>query len=355
MNIPRLLLVVALAAAPVLASACTVNATLSARWYVKPTSATRVDSAPPPLRDEGARPEAPSASSVWVSGHWSWEGRWVWKAGHWQEDVRPDHVWEPPVCVADEGEYHLYPGYFRPEAEEPPPIYREPGHIQLHVPVTGVQMPVSRIPIEPDVDPPTQTVTPGSAFVPAGTVDPGDTGGGDTGGGDTGGGDTGGGDTGGGDTGGGDTGGGDTGGGDTGGGDTGGGDTGGGDTGGGDTGGGDTGGGDTGGGDSEEPAFECRLASPNAPRNGQITVHGATLDDTATVTIGGDDAAVIRVRGEGNGRHLQARVPRDSDGGEVQVTMNEQTVTCGTLTIRGAGATTGRGQGDRGNPGGGPR
>jgi hypothetical protein len=111
----------------------------------------------------------------------------------------------------------------------------------------------------------------------------------------------------------------------------------------------------TGGGGTTAPALTCRLTSPNAPRNGQITIHGTGLDETARVSIGGEHAPLIRVRGSGNGRHLQGRVPRTSNGGEVTVTQGGQTVVCGTLRVVATQATQGRGQGNTGNPGGGRR
>lgn len=115
--------------------ACTVTLTVDATLYRRPSQGQRVEAAPPPLEDDTADPgQPPELGSVWVSGHWEWEGRWTWKPGRWAKP-REGHVWEPPVCVARDGVYYYHPGFFRPADDDPPPEYRAPGQIQLHVPV----------------------------------------------------------------------------------------------------------------------------------------------------------------------------------------------------------------------------
>jgi len=138
----RALILVALAG-------CTVSLTVSAELYARPR-AVRVDRPPPALRDADDHGERPSATAVWVSGHWRWDGGWVWEPGKWQEP-RPGHVWEPPLATARDGVYEYYPGYFRPEEEEPPDAYRTPDQIQLHVPADIDNNPAlpSRTPVLP--------------------------------------------------------------------------------------------------------------------------------------------------------------------------------------------------------------
>ncbi|MCB9601087.1 MAG: YXWGXW repeat-containing protein [Sandaracinus sp.] len=160
MRILRLLLV----ASALFAGACTVSLTVEASLYAKPTTYVVATEAPPPPREDVTPGPRPSDASVWVEGHWSWNGRWEWTPGAWKEP-REGHVWEPPVCVVEDGRYEFFPGYFRPREEEPPPVYREPGHVQLHVPAPDVrpstQLP-DRIVVRPGVELP-RTTGPGAS------------------------------------------------------------------------------------------------------------------------------------------------------------------------------------------------
>ena len=67
--------------------------------------------------------------------------------------------------AGEDGRYEFFPGYFRPREEEPPPVYREPGHVQLHVPAPDVrpstQLP-DRIVVRPGVELP-RTTGPGAS------------------------------------------------------------------------------------------------------------------------------------------------------------------------------------------------
>ncbi|MBO6934360.1 MAG: hypothetical protein JJ863_05280 [Deltaproteobacteria bacterium] len=109
----------------------TVRASGSVR-VTTPTYVTVAD-APPPLKP--AVQTRPAASgSVWIEGHWSWNGGWVWADGHWDTPPQPGYVWEPPVCVAvADGGYQFHRGYWRPQNQEPPAIYRTDGTIRVHV------------------------------------------------------------------------------------------------------------------------------------------------------------------------------------------------------------------------------
>ncbi|MEZ4247902.1 MAG: YXWGXW repeat-containing protein [Polyangiales bacterium] len=155
MRILRLLLV----ASALFAGACTVSLTVEASLYAKPTTYVVATEPPPPPREDVTPGPRPSDASVWVEGHWSWNGRWEWTPGAWKEP-REGHVWEPPVCVVEDGRYEYFPGYFRPREEAPPPVYREPGHVQLHVPAPEVrpstQLP-DRIVVRPGVELPRTT------------------------------------------------------------------------------------------------------------------------------------------------------------------------------------------------------
>ena len=96
-------------------------------------SAVYVREPPPPIHQARPQPPAPSAQSVWVAGHWSWQGRWVWIDGSWQTP-RAGHVWTPPVAVrAQGGRYEYHPGYWRRPQVAPPPVYQHPGTVRVSV------------------------------------------------------------------------------------------------------------------------------------------------------------------------------------------------------------------------------
>jgi hypothetical protein len=78
-------------------------------------------------------------------------------------------------------------------------------------------------------------------------------------------------------------------------------------------------------------ALTCRTNTERAPRGGYITVSGTGFGQGATVTIGGNMAAVSATQ---NGR-LRAEVPRDSNGGQVSVRDGNRTANCGNLQIVG--------------------
>ena len=123
---------VALAASAV---GCSNDLEPAAEYYVRPRSYVRVTAPCPSLKrgddDRFERSARPDVNAIWVSGHWDWKHGWKWVRGEWQIP-RPGYEWEPPVCTVVAGEFRLYPGYFRGREEEPPPVYREPGHIRMH-------------------------------------------------------------------------------------------------------------------------------------------------------------------------------------------------------------------------------
>jgi hypothetical protein len=164
MRVLRLLFV----AAALFVGACTVSLSVEASLYAKPTTYVVATEPPPPLRVDPEPGAPPTSASIWVEGHWSWNGRWEWTPGSWKEP-RENHVWEPPVCVVEDGRYEYFPGYFRPRTEAPPPVYREPGHVQLHTPApsatpnVNVELP-DRLVVRPGVELPRTT---GPTLTPA--------------------------------------------------------------------------------------------------------------------------------------------------------------------------------------------
>ncbi len=128
MTLIRLTLVrLTLIAMTAIATGCSFSASYSAHASTGTgQSFVEVPTAPPALRPAVAtRPPRPNDNSVWVSGHWSWNGSWVWVDGHWQVASR-GRIWQPPVCVPDGNQYRYYPGYFRPETFRPRHAYRNP-------------------------------------------------------------------------------------------------------------------------------------------------------------------------------------------------------------------------------------
>ena len=156
------------------AAACTASLHAEAYLYVRPRGYVRVTSACPPIQEETdgrfERESRPDVNAIWVSGHWTWENGWTWVRGQW---VVPQagYVWEPPVCVAQGGEYHLYPGYYRGRGEQPPAVYREPGHIRVHRPAEGDDDLPERIVVRAGQAAPTDTGSGGSSTTATGTID----------------------------------------------------------------------------------------------------------------------------------------------------------------------------------------
>ncbi|MEM9194553.1 MAG: IPT/TIG domain-containing protein [Myxococcota bacterium] len=158
----RLLLFVL--AASSLGVTCRASFHVRAEAYVRPRSSIRVTE-PPPLREPAARPEKPDPRCVWVPGHWVWVNEWVWTPGEWKLP-EPGFVWEPPVTVAEQGNFDYYPPYWRPPTEEPEEPYRRPGAIQVHIPSAEIDLPVDRVVLDPGTTVPTDT--PGTPSVDVG-------------------------------------------------------------------------------------------------------------------------------------------------------------------------------------------
>ena len=118
-------------------SGCTAHyratAVLDARAYQEPAH-VYVTTAPPPLRVAvETQPEKADPDAFWVGGHYRWEGTWVWVGGAWMRP-RPGYVWTAPVVVTEaDGRHRYHPGYWRPGTSAPPPVYRDPGDVQVSV------------------------------------------------------------------------------------------------------------------------------------------------------------------------------------------------------------------------------
>ncbi len=167
---------------------CTFRFRATASLYVRPSAGTSVTEACPPLAEpEEERTTKTDPRTTWIAGHWRWDGDWVWIQGTWIV-VDEGHTWEPPVCTVSEGAPIFYPGFFRPTATEPPPVYREPGHIRMSCPIDEEAILPPRIDLTQEIPFPENTgpnfpmpEVPGSDVnvggpsveIPGGTVDPG--------------------------------------------------------------------------------------------------------------------------------------------------------------------------------------
>jgi hypothetical protein len=103
-----------------LASFCTSFACLAGGCVIEARSATApyeiAVAEPPPQPVSEARPNAPDASAIWISGYWHWSGlQYAWIPGHW-EIPRAGERWVAPHYVMRDGVYYYVPGGWRAAA-----------------------------------------------------------------------------------------------------------------------------------------------------------------------------------------------------------------------------------------------
>lgn len=99
-----------------IASGCFVTTTRDGRLaVVGVTPGVVVYSQPPPPRQVAmARPPSPHPQSVWVEGHWQWNGRqYVWVPGYWA-DYRPSYRYVSPRWERQGNGWVYYEGYYAP-------------------------------------------------------------------------------------------------------------------------------------------------------------------------------------------------------------------------------------------------
>lgn len=75
----------------------------------------------------------------------------------------------------------------------------------------------------------------------------------------------------------------------------------------------------------------CSLLANEAPRGGQLDLHGEGFGATPVVRIGGKVTRILRR----NATDIRVQIPRDSNGGSVTVHAGSESTECGTLTIIG--------------------
>jgi hypothetical protein len=69
---------------------------------------------PPPPRAEESRPVPQSATAVWVSGYWHWNGAsYTWIPGHWESAAPGARWYAPRYQRGSDGRYYYQPGAFR--------------------------------------------------------------------------------------------------------------------------------------------------------------------------------------------------------------------------------------------------
>jgi WXXGXW repeat (2 copies) len=77
--------------------------------------------APPPDRVE-TQPARPSATHVWIAGHWKWEaGAYAWIPGHWAPPPAPGYLWIPDKWVQHGGIWYFREGHWKPAPSVPAP------------------------------------------------------------------------------------------------------------------------------------------------------------------------------------------------------------------------------------------
>jgi hypothetical protein len=93
--------------------------------FAQTVPSIRVTVAPPAMRVE-ERPAAPSATHVWIPGHWVWrEGQHVWASGHWV--LAPNgYTWEHSRWVLENGAWSFYEGHWRHVAPPAPTVVYQP-------------------------------------------------------------------------------------------------------------------------------------------------------------------------------------------------------------------------------------
>jgi len=70
-------------------------------------------SAPPPPREEPP-PPAPGPSTIWETGHWSWNGHdWVWVHGQYLVRPAPTMNWVPGHWVEQLGGWSWVEGHWQ--------------------------------------------------------------------------------------------------------------------------------------------------------------------------------------------------------------------------------------------------
>lgn len=83
--------------------------------------------------------------------------------------------------------------------------------------------------------------------------------------------------------------------------------------------------------DKPAAAITCTLGASEAPRGGQLDLHGEGFGATPVVRIGGKVTRILRR----NATDIRVQIPRDSNGGSVTVQAGATTGECGSLTIIG--------------------
>jgi hypothetical protein len=68
----------------------------------------------PPAPRVEVRSASPSASHVWVAGHWKWNGkRWLWVDGSWKRKPAPGSRWVAGHWKRHHGGWLWVPGHWR--------------------------------------------------------------------------------------------------------------------------------------------------------------------------------------------------------------------------------------------------
>jgi hypothetical protein len=111
MNRWKLAVPVVACVASLFAVGCTTREVVVERAPVERPAEVVVQSAPPPEQVEVV-PVAPSTESVWIRGHWHWNGgQWIWRPGHY-ETRRVGYRWVPAHYESRGGAYYYVQGHW---------------------------------------------------------------------------------------------------------------------------------------------------------------------------------------------------------------------------------------------------
>ena len=81
----------------------------------EPSGAAREAGVPemPPEPKVEVAGDAPGPDFVWVSGFWSWPGRWEWVAGHWDKQPSPQATYVSGHWIQHNDYWAWVPGYWK--------------------------------------------------------------------------------------------------------------------------------------------------------------------------------------------------------------------------------------------------
>lgn len=128
--------------------------------FAQTVAVVRVGVAPPAMRVE-ERPAAPSASHVWIPGHWIWrDNQHMWAPGHWVMPPEAGYTWESARWVHENNQWAFYEGHWRHLAPPAPNVVYQPVAPAQPV-ISQVAPPGALVEVRPVAPSPTHVWIPG--------------------------------------------------------------------------------------------------------------------------------------------------------------------------------------------------